>query len=182
LSPAWAAINDSSSTTYGAVDTVRFVHTTAGSDRYLLVGLSINNDNLEYATGVTFGGQPLTLVDSIRTVDDARVEIWELPDPPIGTDTVEIIFSAVLLRGGVAGALSFVGADTVGAVRSFASQAGGANPMELYVPSAADELIFTVAAGTTTTPAATTAPAAPATRWPTPPAWRGPWAPSTTAP
>ncbi|UCG63843.1 MAG: metallophosphoesterase, partial [Deltaproteobacteria bacterium] len=50
----------SSGTTSGSSLTIS--HTTSGSDRLMLVGVSINNDNLETVSSITYNGVPLTRV------------------------------------------------------------------------------------------------------------------------
>jgi hypothetical protein len=164
---ACSAINDTSSTSYGQVGSVKFAHTTAGTERLLLVGISINNNQYEYTTGVTFAGQPLTVVDSINSDNDARSEIWGLVDPPFGTDTVEITFNQTLapLSNGVAGAISFVGVNQgspYGASRTMLAQAPAGLTMSLWVPSTTDQLIFSVA---NAEEVGTLTPVAPLTDW-----------------
>ena len=99
----------SSGTTAGSSLTIS--HTTSGTDRLMLVGVSMNNDNFETVSSITYNGVALTYVNSETRADDARVEIWELVAPPVGTYDVVITFSATLLRYAVAGVTTFTGVD-----------------------------------------------------------------------
>ena len=69
----------------------------------MLVGVSINNDNLETVTSATYNGAPLTFVASETQSDDARIEILKLVKPPLRGHNVLIDFSADLKRYAVAG-------------------------------------------------------------------------------
>ena len=115
--------NVSSGSTAGSSLTIS--HTTAGSDRLMLVGVSINNDDGETVSTVEYNGLPLALVGSVNHQgsggDDARVEIWARVNPPTGMHDVVITFSADLRRYGVAGVITFTGVDPDNPLGAFAS-------------------------------------------------------------
>ncbi|MHC4609509.1 MAG: LamG-like jellyroll fold domain-containing protein, partial [Planctomycetota bacterium] len=139
-----SAIIDTTSTSFGAVGSVSVSHTTSGTDRLMLVGVSTNNDNFEIVDSVLYNGVHLSLVDSIASVDDARVEIWQLANPPTGTHNVEVWFSAILLRGGTVGVMTLSGVDQgtpLGAPAGAFAQ-NDAGPATVDVPSALNELVF----------------------------------------
>lgn len=129
-----------------------FSHTTSGSDRLLLVSVASqpNDDDgiIEVITAVTYGGQPLTLVGARAQTDNARVEIWQLVNPPSGPNTVSITFNdafddPVNEEGASAGAVSFSGVHQGTPLGTFASAAAsGITPMTVNVSSAAGELVF----------------------------------------
>jgi len=120
-------------------------HTVAGSNRLMLVGVSINNDNYETVTGVTYNGTPLAKVGEQDNSDDARIEIWSLVAPDIGTHNVVITFSAALLQEAVAGVVTFNGVDQTTPLGTFASaQADDSTPATVNIPSEAGELVFGV--------------------------------------
>jgi hypothetical protein len=114
----------------------------------MLVGISINNDDLETVFSITYDGAPLTRVDFVDHQgagdDDSRVEIWKLVAPPEGTANVDIIFSADLRRYAVAGVITFTGVDQTDPLGAFAQTYGETNTPSLTVPSAANELVLGV--------------------------------------
>jgi hypothetical protein len=106
----------SSSKTTGT--TITIPHTTSGTNRLMLVGVSINNDALEEVQSVKYNGIDLSFVGFIRNSDDARVEIWQLTETnglPTGTHNVVIDFKigatpdVDLLQSAVAGVMTFEG-------------------------------------------------------------------------
>lgn len=67
-------------------------HATAGSDRLLVVLLALRT-NTAPVSGVTYAGVPLTLADArLRTAGGANVrsEVWFLPNPAAGTNTLDV--------------------------------------------------------------------------------------------
>jgi type II secretory pathway pseudopilin PulG len=123
-------------------------HTTgSGSDRLMLVGVSMNNDGYETVTGITYNGAALTLVGTEATTDDARVEIWSLVAPSTGTHNVVITFSAALEQEAHAGVMTFAGVDQTAPLGTFVSDHhDGSTPATVDIPSASGELVFGVAA------------------------------------
>lgn len=110
----------------------------------MLVGVSINNDNKEIVTSITYKGIPLTYVNSETQSDDARVEIWKLVNPPLGTGNLVVTFSADLKRQAVAGVITFTGVDQTNPLGTFAGDNATSNSASVSVPSAAGELILGV--------------------------------------
>jgi len=134
----------SGQTTGGSSMTIS--HTTSGTNRLMLVGISINNDGSETVTSVTWKGtENLSLVDTVANGDDARVEIWQLVGPSTGTGDVVINFSASLEQGAVAGVTTFAGVNQSTPLGTFASAVGNnSSPATVDIPSAAGELVFGV--------------------------------------
>jgi hypothetical protein len=131
---------------------VTFSHATSGSDRLLLVSVASqpNGDDgiIEVVTGITYGGQPLTLVGAQSQTDNARIEIWRLINPPAGSNTVSITFNdafddPVNEEGASAGAVSFTGVHQGTPLGTFASAAAsGSSAPSVTVSSAVGELVF----------------------------------------
>jgi len=64
----------SSGTVIATATNMTISHTVSGTNRLMLVGVSMNNDGFETVTGVTWNGtENLTFVGSAATTDDARV-------------------------------------------------------------------------------------------------------------
>ncbi len=129
-----------------------FSHSTSGSDRLLLVSVASqpNNDDgfTEVVTGITYAGQPLTLVGAQSQTDNARIEIWSLVNPPSGSNTVSVTFNdafddPVNEEGANVGAVSFTGVHQGTPLGTFVSAAAsGVTPMTVNVSSAVGELVF----------------------------------------
>ena len=98
----------STSSTTTATNSLTWSHTVnSGSDRVLFVGLSI--DNGVTATGVTYGGQAMTLVGRSISAGSGTAELWQLISPTVGTaNVVATISSSVKVVGG---AVTFNGVD-----------------------------------------------------------------------
>ncbi|MEE8599926.1 hypothetical protein, partial [Euzebya tangerina] len=131
-------------------DSMVFQHTTtSGPDRLMLVGISINNDDLETVSSITYNGTPLSKLATETNVDDARVEIWQLVAPAAGTHDVIIAFSGDLLLSAVAGAITFTGADQT-PIASADSAFADSPTSSVTVSSAVGELVFAMMSGETT--------------------------------
>ena len=150
----------STGTTIGSTLTIS--HTTAaGSDRLMVVGVSINNRDFETVTGVTYDGAAFTFSGQETNADDGRVEIWYLVAPATGTHDAVITFSADLTKSAVAGVITFTGVDQTTPLVAFAgNQATSAGPATVTVPSAVDDLVLAVFSGETVTSVAIDSPAA----------------------
>jgi len=110
----------------------------------MLVGVSINNDNFEIVTSINYGGIPLTFVASESQSDDARIEIWQLVNPPLGTHNVLAYFSADLKRYAIVGVITFTGADQVDPLGAFVGDNATTSSASVTVPSDAGELVLGV--------------------------------------
>ncbi len=142
----------------GASPTVALAHTTAGTNRVLVVGVSINitNNTGAAVTGVTYQGTALTLSGAhIDAGNTRRVELWYLINPATGTNNVVVTLN---LPGGtgtlgvVVGATTLTGADQAKPIRSFLAADGTTNLAQLNLPSAyGDVVIDTLAIGGTQT-------------------------------
>jgi hypothetical protein len=110
----------------------------------MLVGVSINNDNLELVSSITYDGIPLNYIDNARMSDDGRVELWELVDPPLGTHPVQIEFSADLKRIATAGVVTFNGVDQENPTGTFEGNDARSSTASITVPSDDGDLVMAV--------------------------------------
>ena len=118
-------------------------HTTSGTDRLMLVGVSMNLGGSQTVSSVTYNGDSLSLV-GVKEAGDARIEIWALLAPDVGTFNVDIAFSSPT-DGNTAGVMTFTGVDQSTPLGAFASDFGyGESTASATVSSAADELVFGV--------------------------------------
>lgn len=121
-------------------------HTVLGTDRLLLVGISIWNNNYEFASSVTYGGTALTKVGDHQRDNDSRVEIWSLVAPPTGTANVVVTFNQQVNSGAGFGVISLTGVDQLTPYGSMSTNDGNSDSANLTVSSAIDELVFAVVA------------------------------------
>jgi len=130
-----------------AAPTVTLNHTTAGTNRLLVVGVSINLTPSTGATvaGVTYSGIPLTQAVAHNDAGNTRrAEMWYLVAPPTGTNVPIVVTLAGLAAGNqgvVVGATTFTGADQILPIRASASADGAASPSSVSVTSAAGDMV-----------------------------------------
>lgn len=84
-------------------------HTVSGTNRLLLLTVSIRTDSV---TSATYAGTPLTLLDNANASTYAKTSIYYMVNPPIGTNTVAVTFSDSTSAAWVqCAATSWVGVD-----------------------------------------------------------------------
>ena len=128
--------------------TLTISHTTSGTNRLMIVGISISiaNSNATTVTGVTSGGTALTLIGAHNDAGNTRrVEQWYLLAPPTGTAnvivTVNIPTAATV--GVAAGVTTFTGVDQTVPLGSFVSADGAAGTAsQMDVPSVINGMIL----------------------------------------
>ena len=141
------AIDNTSSDLINGGSSLNVSHTTgSGSDRFMLVGISLWNADLETVTGVTYSGQNLTYVGARIQDNDSRVEIWKLVNPPVTTSDVRISFDGSVQNGAGAGVMTFTGVDQSTPHEVFQSNSGESGQATLTVTSETNDLVFAVAA------------------------------------
>ncbi|RLD38556.1 MAG: hypothetical protein DRI89_14230, partial [Bacteroidetes bacterium] len=119
----------------------------AGDNRLLLVGISLQRDKADaLVTGVTYGGSPMTSVGQVANGNKARIAIYQMVDPPVGSATVEATFSASPDKGVVMGATTFLGVDQATPLGTFAPATAKSTTPTVNVTSATGELVFDVVA------------------------------------
>ena len=107
------AFDAASSSSGDNVTNLTWAHTVTalGSNRILIVGVSIRG--IDAVSTVTYAGTPLTLVGAQNetTNDNARVEIWRLVAPATGANNIVVDFGAGNNTRFVGGAVSLTGVD-----------------------------------------------------------------------
>jgi len=83
----------------------------AGQNRFLLVGVSIDNSSGHTVSGVTYNGIPLTFIGAQNNGTNVRVELWYLVAPATGNNDVIVTFLPASNLNVVAGGLSLTGVD-----------------------------------------------------------------------
>ena len=82
-----------------------------GTNRLLIVGVSIRNNTSQTVSQVSYDGIALTRIGFLNNGTAARVEIWRLINPPTGNRQVDVIMSAA--ADFIAGGIAFSGVDQV---------------------------------------------------------------------
>jgi hypothetical protein len=120
-------------------------HTTSGSDRLMLVGVSLRPTSNNYSVAsITYNGVALTKVGSVVRKSAARTEIWRLIAPPTGTSNVVITFNSSVTSGAVAGVITFTGVNQTTPLGTFVSATGSSGTASRNVSSAVGEMVFGV--------------------------------------
>jgi uncharacterized repeat protein (TIGR01451 family) len=124
-------------------------HTTGtGSNRLLLVGVSLESDSQgTTVSSVTYSGQSLTRAGFQQSIDnEARMEIWRLINPPSGTANVVVTLNQACDDALVVVASTFSGVHQTTPLGTFASaqsdQGDLAPQPSLSLASASGELVF----------------------------------------
>ena len=137
----------STGTTTGTSATIS--HTTSGSNRLMLVGISFGRAGSDTVGSVTYNGDSLTFVGAQQDSDGrSRIEIWSLLAPDLGTYDVIVNFpSGSGSEGATVGVTTFTDVDQSTPLGTFASaQSTGSATASATVSSAAGELVFGVVA------------------------------------
>lgn len=88
--------------------TYSWSHTCAATRRLLLVGVPIINPSGVTVSSVTYGGRSLKLLGADET-GGIRGELWQLIDPPTGSNSIVVTFSGSCDSWSVANSLSGYG-------------------------------------------------------------------------
>ncbi len=124
-------------------NTLKIPHTTSGTNRLMLVGVSLRPGTGNYSVkSITHNGKAMTKVGSVVRGTSARVEIWRLINPDAGTFNVTITFNRTVSYGAVAGVVTMNGVNQTTPLGAFASANGSSKNASVNVSSAADEVVF----------------------------------------
>ena len=128
--------------------TLTIPHTTAGTNRLMIVGVSINigHNNAAAVSGVTWNGTALTQIGAHNDAGGTRrVEQWYLLAPAMGTFNVVVTVNipSAVNEGVVAGVTTFTGVDQTVPLGSFVSADGAAGAFsQLDVPSVINGMVL----------------------------------------
>jgi len=122
-------------------------HTTGtGSNRFMLVGISCEDDNASgmSVTSVVYGGSSLSQVVKQVSVQEAISEIWSLAAPPAGAGTVVIGIDEGSASGVsiAAAVVTFTGVNPVTPLGTATGSIGNSTAASVTVSSASSELVF----------------------------------------
>jgi hypothetical protein len=140
-SPTPAVVDRSSSATKSGTS-LSWSHTVGtGSDRLLVVGVSVENGKA--VSAVSYGGAALTFLGA-RSNSGFRAELWYLKAPASGTGTVAVSLSGSANM--VGGAVSFFGADQFTPFGSFVSASATGTTATVSTTSSSTDLVISALA------------------------------------
>jgi Domain of unknown function (DUF4347)/Cadherin domain/Bacterial cadherin-like domain len=133
---------DATTTSQTATNSITLSHTTSGTNRLMLVGVSMHSTNGAISS-MTYNGTALTRVGTQVANGQAVVEVWSLLAPTTGTHDLAVTFTGS--RAAIVGVMTFTGVDQSAALGSFASALGDSSTASLNgIASAAGEVVFGV--------------------------------------
>jgi len=135
---------DAVSTGVTTASSLTISHTTSGTNRLMLVGVSIVKETVGAPTvsSITYNGVGLSLVGAQATSDsEGRIEIWRLVAPATGANNVVVNLSAVP-QSATVGVMTFTGVHQTTPLGTFAPALGESTSASVAVTSAAGELVF----------------------------------------
>jgi hypothetical protein len=135
---------DAISTGVTTTSSLTISHTTSGTNRLMLVGVSIVKETggAPSVSSITYNGVSLSSVGSQATSDNkGRTEIWRLVAPATGTNNVVVTLSAAP-DAATAGVMTFTGVHQSTPLGTYASATGDSASASVTVASAANELVF----------------------------------------
>jgi uncharacterized repeat protein (TIGR01451 family) len=146
--PSVLALDSVTTVSNTASLTATFSHTTAGVNRLMLVGISLNRltggTTFETPTNVTYAGIPLVLVGGRTNLTSQEAVMWifALTNPPAGTANVVVNWDQAQTDGDVIGCATFTGVNQTTPYGPFFSNVGTGTSVSLSVSSAPGELVF----------------------------------------
>ena len=116
----------------------------AGSDRLLVVHVTLNNPNLEVVDEITYDGVNLLLLAAVSQNNDTRTEMWYMIAPPVGTADIAIQVDVNLeAASGFNGAgVDWTGVDQATPIGNSATAGGISITPSVVVSSAVDEMVI----------------------------------------
>lgn len=144
IAQAAVVFDFSSSATTGAstAQTLSWTHTTGGTERILVVGVSVNTNTL--VSSITYGGLPLTKITALENGNAVRVSLWYLLNPPTGSQTVTVNMLAAARF--VAGAHSYAGVNQQAPFGTPVTSRGNGTSASLAISSNINEIVVDVVA------------------------------------
>lgn len=144
--------------------TLTFSHVTTGTNRILVVGVSLNisGNTGTSISGITYSGAALQSAGTQANGTNRHTEIWYLIAPST-TGNNNVVITLSISGGGnigvVAGAATFTGADQSTPIRTFASSTGSSTNAFVNVASSSNDMVLDTLAIDRASTAASTSPA-----------------------
>ena len=156
LTPTFDDSNSENSGQFGTTQ-LNFDLTTADNPNRIIIVGSIVSASSDTITSVTYGGQALTLLETVSQVAaPLTVDLWYLKNPPTGSNTVTINLSPTQNIAAGASVYYNVNQTTPFGTQKESSESG-ASPISVNVTSAVGELVVDVS-GSQANPGTPTSP------------------------
>jgi hypothetical protein len=148
---------DAASSTNGNTASLTWSHTVSGTNRFLIVGVSMKNDSNQSVTSVSYAGVQLIYIDARSNGTNARVELWGKTGVPTGANNVIVTLNASARVVGGAVSLTGVSQTNNGIDASNFHNSGTSLTPSVTVTTVADNawVVSTVASSPPTSDAAT---------------------------
>jgi hypothetical protein len=138
------AVDTASSGTVNNQTSLTIAHTTSGTNRLMLVGVSTLPNGTTVGS-VTYDGINLTRVGFEEpSAGHTRVEIWALVAPSTGTHDVVVNLTGTTYQGAVVGVMTFTGVNQTNPLLNFATASGNSTTASVTLTSQANDLVFGV--------------------------------------
>jgi len=140
-----AVVGTPSTATFTTGNPINVSHTTGSGANFMVVGISITNDNFGSISSVTYNGDALTQACENQSDDDANAYIYYRVNPDVTTANVTVTLSTGAASGGVIGVMTFSGVNTTTPLGTCAdSGVDEGTTINVDVTSATGELVFDV--------------------------------------
>lgn len=118
------------------------------SNSVALIFVSMNNEDNDTITGVTFGGLSVTLISTVTQSNDSITAVYYQLNPASGSRTATATFDGNLANGARVGVVILSGVDqtTVHRTPGTDTEPSSATTLTNTVASAADDYVFSCAA------------------------------------
>lgn len=129
---------DAVSTGSGSATSFNVSHTTSGSDRFILTGISSDGAG-DVITGASYNGTAMTFIGKLQYFGSSPNEwmyLYYLENPTVGTNNVTITKTGgatVLVRN-----ISYTGVKQSGALDNFVTHASAGSPATKAITTVAD--------------------------------------------
>src|SRR5437899_967627 len=130
-----------SSSQTGGTSTTTWAHTTSGTNKVLVVGVSWANITTRTVTSVTYAGQTMTSAGSAVNANNAGAEIFYLVAPAAGSNTVSVTLSGSA-NSLVGGAVTLTGVNQTTPLGTFASATSSSTTPSVNATSNAGETVI----------------------------------------
>lgn len=158
----------SAANTDADADTLTWSHSSSGTDRLLLVGVTVRSNRA--VTGITYAGQALTRIRHDEPGIDVRSELWYLIAPATGVHPVTVTTETATTIEAGATTWNGVGQTPATALGADAGAGGTGTTALVTVPSASGEVVVDMV-GTQAFYATVTADTGQLERWNRPGNW-----------
>jgi len=137
------AFDETTTNTANSSATNTVAHTPAGTPSKVLVTVVHSNATVRTITGVSYGGQAMTLEKSVIESAFWGLSVYSLAGPPAGAQNAVVTLDSAAVNS-IATVTTFTGGSTTTAVRSGAPTPtnGTSTAASITVTSAVDDLVF----------------------------------------